>query len=60
MSLTIKEREWIQGEFDKLSAEVVKVQIGQAVLKVKSGIWGLVGGCIPVVILIGIYIIIRG
>jgi len=59
MSLTEKEREWIQGEFNFLKAEMVKVQIGQAILKVKTGIFGAIGGAIPVAILIAIYFIAR-
>lgn len=60
MALTKNERTWIESHFDALRREVVKVQIDIATLKVKAGIWGLIGGAIPVVITIAIYLLVKG
>lgn len=54
-----KDREWIENHFDSLRREVVKVQIDIATLKVKAGIWGLIGGAIPVAAALGIYLLTR-
>lgn len=40
-----------------LNEELRKVQIDIAMLKVKSGVWGLIGGLIPVVIYVVLGII---
>lgn len=47
--LTDKEREWIDGHFNKMYELVTQVRIDVAKLKVKSGIWGLIGGAIPII-----------
>lgn len=59
MSLTEKERDWLECHFTKVNDKITKILVEIAVLKVKSGIWGAVGGSIPVVILIAIYFIVR-
>lgn len=59
MSLNKEERDWIQCHFDKLNERITKVRIDIAGLKVKSGIWGLIGGAIPILITISIYFLIK-
>lgn len=59
MALTGKERTWIEGHFLDLRKEVVKTQIDIATLKVKAGFWGVIGGCIPVLICFLIYLVPR-
>jgi len=52
-----KDRDWIDHHFDTLRREIVKVQIDIATLKVKAGVWGIIGGAIPVAIGLGIYLV---
>ena len=59
MALTEKEREWLECHFNKVNDKITKILVEIAVLKVKSGIWGVIGGTIPVVILIAIYCIFQ-
>jgi hypothetical protein len=47
--LTEKERQWIECHFTKLNELVTLLRIDVAKLKVKSGIWGVIGGSIPVI-----------
>lgn len=60
MALTEKERIWLDEKFNDLTKEIVKAQIAIAKLQVKSGIWGVIGGCIPVLITIAIYLYCKG
>ena len=57
--ITQKEREWLDCHFTKLQEQLTQVRIEIAKLKVKSGIWGVIGGSVPVVILIAIYFLAR-
>lgn len=57
--LNDKDRTWIENHFSKLLDKIEKLQIDVATLKVKSGFWGVIGGTIPVLIIIVIYICIR-
>ena len=59
MSLTEKERAWIENHFDSLRKEVVQTRIDIATLKIKSGVWGVVGGSIPVLIVFLVYLLPR-
>lgn len=54
-SMREQDRVWIDGKFEELRKEVVRVQLDIATLKVKSGVWGLIGGAIPVVIGLAVY-----
>ena len=45
--LETNDRTWIDGKFDDLRKEIVKVQIDVATLKVKASVWGLMGGLLP-------------
>ena len=42
---------------DQIKREQIKIREEIAALKVKSGIWGLVGGAIPVVLGLAVYFI---
>jgi len=52
MALNSKERRWIQEQFDKVNELVTNARLDIAGLKVKAGIWGLIGGLVPVVVII--------
>jgi hypothetical protein len=60
MALTQKERDWVDCHFNKLNDRITEVRVDIAGLKVKAGVWGLIGGAIPVIVTIAIYLIIRG
>ena len=47
-------------DFEKLFKKLDKLGNDIAALKVKSGIWGAMGGLIPVVIMIAIYLLTKG
>jgi len=53
--LTKDDRTWIECHFEKLRELIAANQIDIAALKVKAGIWGLLGGLIPVVVTIALY-----
>ena len=57
--MTQRERDWIEGHFGKLNDRLTEVRIEIAKLKIKAGIWGIIGGAIPVLIIIGIYFFAR-
>jgi hypothetical protein len=59
MALNEKDRKWIEEKFDALTSQVIKSQIAIAELKVKSGIWGVIGGVATVAVALGIYITCR-
>lgn len=59
MALNQKEREWLECHFTKLNDRITDLRVDIAALKVKAGIWGLIGGAIPVVITVAIYICLR-
>lgn len=46
--------------YERLDQKIDQVNIELVKLKVKSGIWGLVGGAIPICIMLGIYFITKG
>ena len=53
------DRLWIECHFTKLHEKIEKLQVDVATLKVKSGMWGMIGGAIPVLITVVIYIFVR-
>lgn len=59
MALTTKDKEYIDCHFDKLRKLITENQIDIAVLKVKAGVWGLIGGSIPILITVGVLLISR-
>lgn len=60
MALTVKERDWLDSKFEGIHDRFTEVLVEIAKLKIKSGIWGLIGGAIPVLITIGIYFLCKG
>lgn len=59
MALTQPDRTWIEEHFTSLRELITANRIDIAVLKTKAGIWGLMGGLIPALIIIG-YLVLRG
>ena len=57
--LNDKDRTWIECHFTKLHEKIEKLQVDVATLKVKAGIFGIIGGAIPVLITVIIYIFVR-
>jgi hypothetical protein len=55
--VTNQDRTWIEGHFESLRREVVKVQVDIAMLKVKAGVWGVLGGVATVAVAVGLYAI---
>lgn len=47
-----KWREQLNFKLDTIDEKITNVRIDVAMLKVKSGIWGMLGGFIPVIIMI--------
>ncbi len=41
----------------EINAQLLKLHIEVAGLKVKSGVWGLIGGLVPVLIMIAFFIL---
>jgi len=60
MALNQKEREWINSHFNKLNDRITDVRVDIATLKVKAGVWGIIGGVIPVLISIALYFFVKG
>jgi len=63
MALTEKEREWLDERFIKINERLTEVRVDIATLqyseKVRAGIWGIVGGLIPVLITVGTYVVVE-
>lgn len=59
MALTEKERNWFEDRFEKLNDRITEVRVDIAGLKVKSGIFGVIGGVIPVTVLLCIYLLLK-
>ena len=57
--LSRDDRNWIEDHFTKLRELIVENQIAIAVLKVKAGIFGIIGGMIPIIIMLCIYWLTR-
>ena len=50
--------EWLKRSHEKLQETVTQVRIDIEGLKVKSGVWGLIGGCVPVAMMLA-YLILK-
>jgi len=46
----LAELERLNGCYEDINKTVNKIHIEIAMLKVKSGMWGAIGGCIPLVV----------
>ena len=57
--LNDKDRTWVECHFTKLHEKIEKLQVDVATLKVKAGVFGVIGGAIPVLITVIIYIFVR-
>lgn len=53
-------RKWLVTEMQAVQKDLRCLNRAVASLKVKSGLWGLAGGAIPVIIGLGIYILKGG
>jgi len=58
--LVLKELEDLNTAVDSVRAEQTKIREEIATLKVKSGIWGLIGGAIPVAIGLALWLLKLG
>jgi hypothetical protein len=47
----------LNNNIEKLETTINSISKDTAVLKVKAGMWGLIGGAIPVLIALGIYVL---
>ena len=57
--MTEQDRNWMNGRFDSLKEELTLVRIEIAKLKVKAGIFGVIGGIIPIALTLCVYWITR-
>jgi len=55
-----RDRDWIEGHFDSLREDISSLKVDVAMLKIRAGIWGLLGGAIPIAIGIGVFLVNRG
>lgn len=55
----VKELERINDQYKCLEAKIDKILQDVAMLNVKSGIWGAIGGMIPMLVIIFIYLFIK-
>jgi hypothetical protein len=55
----LAELERLNGCYDKMNTQLGKIHVEIAMLKVKSGIWGAIGGAIPVIVLIALYFVFK-
>jgi hypothetical protein len=59
MALTKDERTWVESHFSKVNDRLTEVLVDIATLKVKCSIWGLIGGSIPVAIMLCGYLVTK-
>jgi putative component of toxin-antitoxin plasmid stabilization module len=53
--MTIDDRKWIETHFEKLNDRIAELRVEIAMLKVKAGTFGLIGGVIPIAVMLCIY-----
>jgi len=58
--LVLNELERLNENYEKLEAGVIEIKVDIAKLQVKSGVWGLAGGAISVLITILFLVLRRG
>lgn len=46
------ELERLNNCYNDMNSSLQKIHVEIAMLKVKSGIWGAIGGCIPIIVMI--------
>lgn len=49
-SLVTSKLDSLEKGFDRLTNEVINLRVNQGKLEMKSGVWGVIGSAIPVVI----------
>jgi len=49
-SLVTSKLDSLEKGFDRLTGEVINLRVNQGKLEMKSGVWGVIGSAIPVVI----------
>ena len=59
-NVVLRELKDIRTEQKETRSDVVNVRLDISRLQIKSGVWGAIGGAIPVVVLIAFEIISRG
>jgi hypothetical protein len=57
MALTQDDRNWIEKHFENLLTAIIVNKVDIAVLKTKAGMFGMIGGIIPIAIMIAVYFI---
>ena len=57
MSFTDTEREWLDEHFENIRRELFNLRIDVEKLKVKSGVWGALGGGVAVLVAVCIYLL---
>lgn len=55
----LAELERLNGGYESINDQLRKIHIEIAMLKVKSGMWGALGGCVPVLIMALVYIMTK-
>jgi len=55
----LKELERLSSSQEKVAKQMETLIVELAMLRVKSGVWGLIGGAIPVMVAIAMYLIER-
>ena len=55
----LEELKRLSESYEKVSEIVTNLREDIATLKVKSGIWGAIGGIIPILVIVGIWLIFR-
>lgn len=58
--LVLSELERLNDNMEERDKVTQKMQVDIAMLQVKAGVWGLIGGVIPVIVLIVVHLITRG
>jgi hypothetical protein len=48
----LRELKRLNDSYSSLDANFRTIQLEIAMLKVKSGIWGVIGGCIPILVIV--------
>jgi hypothetical protein len=49
--------EWLRTSHERLQEDVTKIREDVAVLKFKAGVWGLLGGSLPVAIILILWLL---
>ena len=50
----LAELERLNGCYEKINTKLLEMHTDIAILKVKAGVWGIIGGCIPIIIALAV------